>query len=85
MSFREAAAAEIRAHLARRKMSGRELARRLGEPHTWSSRRLSGEVPIDTNDLERIAVVLGMDVMTMLRDVPRWTSGSSLDGKMTLL
>ena len=26
---------------------------------------------MDTDDLERIAAVLGMDVFTMLRDVPR--------------
>lgn len=67
--FREQVAAEIRAQLARRRMSGRSLAKTLGESPTWASRRLAGQVPVDTNDLQRIADVLGMTPMELLAGI----------------
>jgi BetR domain len=69
-AFRQLVAAEVRAHLARHKMSGRELSRRLGEANTWATRRLSGDVPFDVDDLERVAQVLGMAAMDLLREIP---------------
>lgn len=48
-------AAELRAEMARQRISGREMARRLGENPMWVSSRVSGHVPIDLQDLERIA------------------------------
>jgi hypothetical protein len=68
--FREQVAAELRAHLARHRISGRTLAKLLGENQTWVSRRLSGHVPLDTDDLQRIAEVLGLTPMELLAGVP---------------
>lgn len=68
--FRELVAAELRAHLARQRLSGRALAKMLGENQTWVSRRLAGHVPLDTDDLQRIAEVLGLTPMELLAGVP---------------
>jgi DNA-binding Xre family transcriptional regulator len=54
----ERIAEEIRALLARRRMSGRELTRKLGVSPNWLSLRLTGVQAIDVNDLERIATAL---------------------------
>src|SRR5690606_22378013 len=59
-------AEEIRARLARQRLSGRELARRLGVSASWVSYRLTGSQPIDLNDLERIAKALGVSVRQLL-------------------
>jgi transcriptional regulator with XRE-family HTH domain len=56
--------------LGRRRVSGRELARRLNVSSSWVNYRLTGAQPIDVNDLERIAVALGVTVLDLLpRDV----------------
>jgi transcriptional regulator with XRE-family HTH domain len=68
-SFRELVAEEVRAHLARRRISGRELSRRLGEAVTWASRRLTGEVAFSTDDLDRIAAVLRMTPQQLLAGI----------------
>lgn len=68
--FRELVAAELRAHLARQRLSGRALAKMLGENQTWVSRRLAGHVPLDTDDLQRIAEALGLTPMELLAGVP---------------
>jgi transcriptional regulator with XRE-family HTH domain len=47
-------------------MSGRELARRLGESHTWVARRLAAEQEITVDDLARIASVLNVTPVSML-------------------
>lgn len=65
-SLSELVAEEIRAVLGRRRMSGRQLANALGVSQTWMSTRLSGATPIDLNDLDRIARVLGLDVAALL-------------------
>lgn len=76
--FRELVAAEIRAHLARRKMSGRALSKLLDVDQTWVSRRLNGVIPLDMNDIERISDALGMQPMELLTGVVTsrypWTS-----------
>lgn len=59
-------AEEIRALLARRRMSGRELARALDVSPSWVSYRLTGTQPIDVNDLDRIARVLGVGIVDLL-------------------
>ena len=65
-SLSERVAEEIRALLARRRMSGRQLAAALGVSQTWMSSRLSGSTPIDLNDLERIAQVLSIDASNLM-------------------
>jgi len=57
-----AVAAEVRAHLARRRISGRQAAFALGWKQPYISRRLSGEIPFDVNDLVAIADLLGVPV-----------------------
>lgn len=62
----EMVAEEIRALMARRKVSGRELSAKLGVSPSWISYRLSGKQPIDINDLLRIANALGAGVHELL-------------------
>lgn len=57
---------EIRVAMTRRRMSGRELATKLGVSPSWISYRLSGKQPIDINDLARIAHALGVGVHELL-------------------
>lgn len=44
--------------LNRRRISAREVCRRLGEQHTWLSKRYSGEHALTLNDVARIAEVI---------------------------
>jgi len=60
--LREHVAEEIRVILARRKMSGAELARRTGIKQSTMSRRMTGETAFDMDDLEAISAVLGIEV-----------------------
>lgn len=52
--------------LARRRVSGRELARRLGVSSPWVSQRLTGQTTIDLNDLEAIAGALDVPISALL-------------------
>lgn len=65
-SLTAAVAEEVRAHLARRRMSGRELARRLGVSPQWVSQRTRGVVSMSIDDLEAVAWVLGVPVSAFL-------------------
>lgn len=60
--------AHIRAEMARQKVSGRELARRLGETPMWVQRRAAGTSPITVDDLNRIAAALHVPASTLLGD-----------------
>lgn len=57
---------EIRVAMTRRRMSGRDLAKKLDVSPSWVSYRLSGRQPIDLNDLFRIAKALGVGVHQLL-------------------
>lgn len=59
-------AEEIRALMARRRISGRQLATQLGVSPSWISYRLTGAQPFDVNDLHLIAVALGVGVHDLL-------------------
>jgi transcriptional regulator with XRE-family HTH domain len=59
-------AEEIRALMARRRMSGRQLAVELGVSPSWVSYRLTGAQPIDVNDLMLISRALGVGVHDLL-------------------
>lgn len=52
-------AGEIRALIARRGTSGRQLALRMGKSQPWMSRRLTGDVAFDIAELDQIAGLLG--------------------------
>ncbi len=59
-------ACEVRAELARRKMSGRELARRIAKSAVYVNRRISGEVEFSESDIRSIAAVLGVTAAKLL-------------------
>lgn len=73
--MRERVAEEVRALLARRKMSASELARRLDVTQRYMSRRLTGETAFDADDLGNIAGVLGVDVTDLF---PRRDEGRTV-------
>jgi len=58
----QAVAAEVRAQLARRRVSGRQAAFALGWKQPYIARRLSGEIPFDVNDLIALADLLRLPV-----------------------
>ena len=62
----EFAAGEIRAVMARRKITGRDLAQQLNVSRSWVSYRLTGTTEIGLNDLQRIAAALQMPVAAFL-------------------
>jgi len=61
-SLSERVAEEIRAQMARKRITGAALAKTLKVSPAWISYRLSGKQPIDLNDLEAIAEALGVAV-----------------------
>lgn len=65
-SLRQRVAAEVRAEMARRRVSQSELARRLGEGQPWVNRRVNGDVALDLDDLERISEALDAPITAFL-------------------
>lgn len=53
-------AAEVRAELARASISGNRLAAILGQSQPYWSRRLSGKIAFDVDDLAAVAELLGV-------------------------
>lgn len=70
MSPSELVAAEVRAHLARQRISGRRAAVMLGWTAPYLSRRLTGEIPFDVNDLTRVADLLDIPVAALFQAHP---------------
>lgn len=62
----ERTAGAVRAELARRKISGRDLATALGWSVTTTWRRLNGTHPFDVDELTQVASHLGVPVSTLL-------------------
>ena len=60
-------AAEIRAEMARQRLTGVELARLLQCSQQSASRRLTGEVGIDLDELAVIADWLGADLPSLVQ------------------
>lgn len=65
-SLNDRVAAEVRAELGRQQLSVNELARRLGMSQPYLSRRMTGAVPLDLQDLEAIATELGVTVESLI-------------------
>lgn len=65
-SLSDQIAEEIRAMMARRRVSGRQLAQLLDVSPAWVSYRLTGTQEIGVNDLERIAEALDAEVLDLL-------------------
>lgn len=62
-SARGAIAAEVRAEMARARLSGNKLPRLIGKSQSYWSRRLTGDQPFDTDDLEALAGLLGVPIV----------------------
>jgi len=65
----ERVAAEVRAELARQRISQTQLAERLNISQAGISRRLSGETPFEINELVAIAEFLCVPVARFLPEV----------------
>jgi transcriptional regulator with XRE-family HTH domain len=65
-TLRELTAAELRAALARRRISAVELARRIGWSQAYMARRTDGRIALDIDDLEKIATELNVPVTALL-------------------
>lgn len=66
MDANQATAEQLRATLARRKITGAQLAKMLDTNPMWVQRRMRGDVPITVNDLERIAGALDVPLADLL-------------------
>lgn len=64
-SVGERTAANIRAELARRRLSGRDLARACGWPTTTAWRRLNG-VTLSVDDIAAVSAWLGIPVAELM-------------------
>lgn len=71
-----AVAEELRVHMTRKRITGRELARRLNVSSQWISQRTRGVVPIDTRDMQRLASALQMTPAELLSDAIQRVSGA---------
>jgi transcriptional regulator with XRE-family HTH domain len=78
MTVKDSVAAEVRANLARQRISARRAAICIGWTPMYLSRRLSGEVPFDVDDLGAIAELLDIPIATFFDspNVVRLGSGS---------
>ncbi|MDP5182135.1 helix-turn-helix transcriptional regulator [Blastococcus sp. BMG 814] len=56
----------VRAELARRRQSGRDLAAALGWSERTTSRRLSGQLPFTVDEILAVARYLGVPLTTLL-------------------
>lgn len=62
-------AAEVRAAMARRRVSQSGLAAELGIAQSGLSRRLNGQVPFDIDELEKLSTFLEVPVGTLIPQV----------------
>lgn len=94
-ALREQVAEEVRALMARRRISGVELGRRLGKSQAFISRRLVGTTPFDVDDLEALAQIFGVPVtslfglnvaggMTGSTNKSKWITSASVAGCLSL-
>ena len=68
MQQSQATAANLRAELARQRISGRELARRLHKPPMWTQRRLAGTLAITLDDLALICGALDIPMTSVIEN-----------------
>lgn len=67
--MRAAVAGEVRAEMARKRMTGRELSRLTGKSQPYWSRRLTGDVALDVDDLDAVAALLDVPMTVFFRDI----------------
>lgn len=81
-SLNERVAEEVRVTLARRRLSASELARRMGVTQPYISRRLTGDITISIDDLEKMADALEVEITALLpKKVDRLTY-ATLPGRL---
>lgn len=73
MTYNESVAAEVRAEMARQRMTQRTLAARLGWDQRMLSRRLTSGVPFSTRDIEQLADALAIPLSALTS--PRAATG----------
>lgn len=62
----DSVAAEVRAQLARRQITGASLANAIGKSEMYVSRRLRGDIAFDLVDVEQVARFLGIAIVDLL-------------------
>jgi transcriptional regulator with XRE-family HTH domain len=67
----ELVADEVRALIARRRISAAKLAQELGWSQPYMARRMTGAQPFDLNDLQEMAGALGVKVSDILAHAER--------------
>lgn len=67
----DAAIGELRAHLARERITASALAQLVGTNTPWITRRLNGQVPISLAEFEQICDALGVRAIDLLCGDPR--------------
>lgn len=71
LSLNRSIASEIRAMLARREITQGAFARQCGWSIAFFSRRMNGEVPFNTDEIERIAKELDIPLDQLTNPVQR--------------
>ena len=66
MSFSEKVAAEVRGEAARRRVQGMDLARATGLSESSMSRRLTGRIPFNVDELAAVAEALNVPIADLL-------------------
>ena len=69
--FARAISAAIRWSMSRQRISGAQLAERVGRSQSYISKRLRDESPLTANDIEDICKALGEDLGKMLHSAAR--------------
>lgn len=67
-SVAKSVAAEVRAQMARRQLSGKSIAREMGISQQSISLRLTGKVPFDVTELAHVARILGVEIVSLFPD-----------------
>ena len=65
--LQQVVADNLAAELARKRISGRSAARSLGLTQAYVARRVSGEIPLDVNDIFGFSALLGIDPGVLLK------------------
>lgn len=81
-AYSEIVAAEVRAEVARQRLTGREVARLVGRPPNTVSRWLNGTVAMDINAFYLVAEALDVDPLEILRRADRRMPGGDEGGSM---
>jgi transcriptional regulator with XRE-family HTH domain len=70
----ELVAAEIRAEMARQRVSHADVAAKLGVSRPWLSRRLSGDTSMSVDDVAKIAEALGVPLAQFTAPIDNHTN-----------